>query len=100
MLKSKSLTNLIYEKNNKPTYYNIKLQKPDEKTFFSSIPATTPILIQENIIEKTNKSIGSYSEFLHKNPSATKEAICRFIVSLRLFSRVYEGKYVYFMKIY
>ena len=78
MLKSKSLTNLIYEKNNKPIYYNIKLQKPDEKTFFSSIqtptpmPTPTPTFISENIIERKNKSIESYSEFLHKNPSATK----------------------------
>lgn len=40
MLKSKSLTNLIYEINNKPIYYNIKLQKPYEKNVFSSIPAT------------------------------------------------------------
>lgn len=73
MLKSKSLTNLIYEINNKPIYYNIKLQKTDEKTFFSSKLATTQTLIQENIVDKTNKSIESYSEFLHKNPSATKD---------------------------
>ena len=74
MLKSKSLTNLIYEINNKPIYYNIKLQKPDEKIFFSSIQTPTPtsIFISENIIEKKNKSIESYSEFLHKNPCATK----------------------------
>jgi hypothetical protein len=110
MLKSKSLTNLIYEINNKPIYYNIKLQKTDEKNFFSSIQ--TPILtfISENIIEKKiNQSNQSnhIANFYIVN--------CRFIVSLRLFSGVYEGKYikihvlqktsekkqyVYFMKIY
>ena len=68
MLTSKSLTNLIYETNNKPIYYNIKLQNPDifSKTYVS-----------ENIIDIThkysNKSIESYSNFLHKNPNATKE---------------------------
>jgi hypothetical protein len=49
MLKSKSLSDLIYQTNIKPVYYNIKLQNP--------------IIIDKPI---------SYGEFLIKNPNCTK----------------------------
>jgi len=90
MLRSKSLTNLIYETNNKPIYYNIKLQNPDIFSFVDTpenseesplklrfISVFSKTYVSENIIDIThkysNKSIESYSNFLHKNPNATKE---------------------------
>jgi len=88
MLKSKSLTNLIYEINNKPIYYNIKLQKTDEKTFFSSKLATTPTStnIPENIVDKKiNQS----------------NHIANFYIKIQVLQKTSENKqYVYIMKNY